>query len=86
MGWTNEKLVVQFPAGAREFHFLQNVQTDPGTHQSSIQWIMGAVYSGIKRPKSEADHLPLFLTCTGIILPILLLVLLGVKFYVYVPV
>jgi len=52
--------MVQFPAGAREFHFLQNVQTGSGTHQSSIQWIMGAVYSGIKRSKSEADHLPPF--------------------------
>jgi hypothetical protein len=49
------QIVVQFPAGARDFSLLQSVQTS----LLFIEWIMGPLCLGIKQPGCEANHLSL---------------------------
>jgi len=40
-------------------HKWPNGQTESKAHQSSMQWILGAVSLGVKRLRHEADHSPL---------------------------
>jgi hypothetical protein len=51
-GWTTG---VRFPAGARDFNLLCNVQTGSGAHPASYP---GALSPGVERPGRQADHSP----------------------------
>jgi hypothetical protein len=46
---------VRFPVGARDFFSSRPVL---GPTQPPIQWVPGALFTGVKRPEREADHLP----------------------------
>jgi hypothetical protein len=40
------------------FHFTTASRTAPGPTQPPIQWVIGALSLGAKRPGHEADHSP----------------------------
>jgi hypothetical protein len=46
------------PRYNQEFSLLHVVQTVSGPIQPPIQWAPVALFSGLKRPRSEADHSP----------------------------
>jgi hypothetical protein len=46
------------PGMGQESSLLQVVKIGSGVHQPSIQWVPGALSSGIKRQGREADHSP----------------------------
>ena len=48
--------MVVFVAGARDFSILQSIYTGLGTHLPPNQWVLGALFPGIKWLSSEADH------------------------------
>jgi hypothetical protein len=56
MGWTTG---VQFPAGARDFSLLHNIQNDSVDHPVSNPMGNGDCLSGLSLPGREADHLHL---------------------------
>jgi hypothetical protein len=47
---------VRFPAGAGNFSLHHRVQNGSWVTQPPIQWVLGALYLGVKRPGREADH------------------------------
>jgi hypothetical protein len=49
---------VRFPAGLGIFLFTTVSRTALGPTQTPIQWILGALSLGVKRPGREADHSP----------------------------
>jgi hypothetical protein len=50
---------VRFPAGAGNFSFFTTAsRTALGLTQPPIQWVLGALSLGAKRPGREADHSP----------------------------
>jgi hypothetical protein len=49
---------VRFPMGAGIFLFTTASRTALGPTQPPIQWVLGALSLGVKRPGREADHLP----------------------------
>jgi hypothetical protein len=38
------------------FSLHHRVQNGSGVHPASIQWVLGAISPGVKRPGREADH------------------------------
>jgi hypothetical protein len=48
----------RIPAGARAYSFLQNDQTGSGTPLASHSMDMAVLFRGVKRPGSDANHLP----------------------------
>jgi hypothetical protein len=44
------------PGGVRNFHFSMSSRPALGSTQPLIQWVPGALSSGVKRPGREADH------------------------------
>jgi hypothetical protein len=50
----------RYPAEEREFPLLYSTASRPalGPSQSRIQWLPGALSSGVKRQGREADHSP----------------------------
>jgi hypothetical protein len=54
-GWTTG---VSFPAWPRDSSLLHSVQTGSEATQPPIQWVSGALSSGIKQLGREADHSP----------------------------
>jgi hypothetical protein len=42
----------------KNFHFFMSSRLALGSTQPLIQWIMGVLSPGIKRPRREADHSP----------------------------
>jgi hypothetical protein len=42
----------------QEFSLLRNIQTGPGAHPVSYPMDNGGPFSGVKRPRREADHSP----------------------------
>jgi hypothetical protein len=55
-GWT---IGVRFPAGPGIFLFTTASRTALGPAQPPIQWVLGVLSLGVKRPGREADHSPL---------------------------
>lgn len=51
-GWSRS----QFLAEAHDFSLVQNIQTSPGSHATSIQYIPGALSSGIEWLGCGANH------------------------------
>jgi hypothetical protein len=51
---------VRFPGGGGLgiFHFTTASRTALGLTQPPIQWVLGALSLGVKRPGREADHSP----------------------------
>jgi hypothetical protein len=49
---------VRFPAGAGNFLFTTASRTALGPTHPPIQWIIGALSLGVKRPMRETDHSP----------------------------
>jgi hypothetical protein len=49
---------VRFSAREGTFSFRHHVQTGSGPTQPPVQWIPGALSSGIKRPDFETDYSP----------------------------
>jgi hypothetical protein len=49
---------VRFSAGRRNFIFTTASRTALVPTQPPIQWLLGALSLGIKRPGREADHSP----------------------------
>jgi hypothetical protein len=49
---------VLFPAGTVNFLFTTASRTSPGPTQPPIQWVLGVLSLGVKRPGREADHSP----------------------------
>jgi hypothetical protein len=49
---------VRFLAGARNFSLHHRVRTTLGSIQPPIQWVLGALFLGVKRPGREADYSP----------------------------
>jgi hypothetical protein len=47
---------VRFPAGAGNFSLHHRVQNGSGPTHLPIQWVLGALSLGVKRPRREADH------------------------------
>jgi hypothetical protein len=47
---------IRVPAGAGNFSVHHRVQTGSGSLQPPLQWVPGALSSGLKRPRREADH------------------------------
>jgi hypothetical protein len=47
---------VRFPARDGNFYLLHRVQNGSGPTQPPVQWVQGALSSGVKRPGREADH------------------------------
>jgi hypothetical protein len=56
--WRKATAGVQFPSGGKYFLFSIASRPALGSNQSLIQWVLGAVSSGIKRPGRESDHSP----------------------------
>jgi hypothetical protein len=50
----------QFPAGQDIFLYSTASLTFLGPTQPPIQWVLGALPSGVKRPVYKVDHRPLF--------------------------
>jgi hypothetical protein len=48
---------VRFPAGTGNFSLHHRVQNGSAS-QPPIQWVLGALSLGVKRPRREADHSP----------------------------
>jgi hypothetical protein len=42
----------------RIFSPHRRIQTGSGATQPPIQWVLGELFSGVKRPEHEADHCP----------------------------
>jgi hypothetical protein len=51
-GWAG----VRIPAGAGNFVHHRCIQTGSGTYPAPIQWILGSLSLGVKRPGREADN------------------------------
>jgi hypothetical protein len=49
---------VRFPGGLGNFLFTTVSRTALGPTQLPIQWVLGALSLGVKRPEREADHSP----------------------------
>jgi hypothetical protein len=49
---------VRFPAGAGNFLFTTAPKMALGPTQPLIQWVLGSLSLGVKRPGREADHSP----------------------------
>jgi hypothetical protein len=48
---------VRIPVGAGNFSLRFRVQTGSGDHPTQpIQWVLGILSLGVKRPGREADH------------------------------
>jgi len=57
MGWM---IGVRFPGwGLGTFLFDMTSRPVLGPTQPSIQWVLGVLSLGLKRPEREADHSPL---------------------------
>jgi hypothetical protein len=50
--WLDDREMLRFPTGEREFSFLQSVQTNPGNNPGR-----GSHFPGLKWQRLEADHL-----------------------------
>jgi hypothetical protein len=46
------------PGGVKNFHFSMSYRLVLGSTQTPIQWVPGALSSGVKRPGREFDHSP----------------------------
>jgi hypothetical protein len=46
------------PGRGRDFSLLHSFQTGSGSHPPSIEWVVGTLTSGVKRPGREASHSP----------------------------
>jgi hypothetical protein len=55
-GWASG---VPFMAGAESFCLRHRIQTGSGAHPASYSMGTEALFSGVKRPGREADHLQL---------------------------
>jgi hypothetical protein len=53
-GWI---IGVRVPAGAGNFSLHHRVQIGSDAHPLPIQWVLGVLSLGVKRPGREADHL-----------------------------
>jgi hypothetical protein len=51
-------LRVQVPRGVKNFHFFMSSRLALGLTQPPIQWVVGSLSLGVKRPGREADHSP----------------------------
>jgi hypothetical protein len=58
MGWTIRILGFDSRQGLGIFLFTTAFRTALGPTQPPIQWVLGALSLGIKRPGREADHSP----------------------------
>jgi hypothetical protein len=55
-GWAIGVLGFDFRRGLRIFLFTTASRTALGPTQPPIQWVLGALSLGVKRPGREADH------------------------------
>jgi hypothetical protein len=55
-GLDDRGVIVRVPVGSRIFSTLSRPALEPT--QPSIQWVLGALSLGVKRPGHEADHSP----------------------------
>jgi hypothetical protein len=55
-GLDDQGVGVRVPGGGKNFHFSISSRPALGSTQPSIQWVPGALSSGIKRQGREADH------------------------------
>jgi hypothetical protein len=46
------------PGGVKNFHFSMSSRPTLGSTQSPIQWLLGALSTGIKRPGPETNNSP----------------------------
>jgi hypothetical protein len=58
MSWTIGVLGFDFLGGLGIFLFTTAFRTALGPTQPPIQWVLGALSLGVKRPEREADHSP----------------------------
>jgi hypothetical protein len=58
MSWTIGILDFDSRQGLGIFLFTTASRTALEPTQSPIQWVLGALYLGVKRPGREADHSP----------------------------
>jgi hypothetical protein len=56
MGWTIGVLGFDSRRGLGSFLFTTASRTALGPSQPPIQWVLGALSLGVKRPGREADH------------------------------
>jgi hypothetical protein len=57
-GWTIGVLGLNSRQGLGIFHSTTASRTALGLTQPPIQWVLGALSLGVKRPGRESDHLP----------------------------
>jgi hypothetical protein len=55
-GMNNQRIVVRFPVGEREFNLRQSIHSGSGTHPISLPMGTGELPSGLKRSGPEANH------------------------------
>jgi hypothetical protein len=58
MGWMMEVLGLNSWQGLGIFLFITTSRIGLGPTQPPIQWVLGALSLGVKRPGREADHSP----------------------------
>jgi hypothetical protein len=57
-GLDDQGVRVSSPAGLKNFQFTMLSRSALRSTQSPIQWVLGALSPGVKRPGREADHSP----------------------------